>query len=339
MNQEEYQKLNNYLNDIFCYLEENDHFLLQNMEEIAILNDRVNDIVSSYEYVEAEKNHLTFYDVYNLARDIIETIDQKYLPFYDSMIDNGTIDFDYEDKYFCSFYRGIDTSNGKINLININREFSYDDVVSLVHEFMHYTNGKNDKLSINRYLLTEFISIYYEMYAEDYLREHKLLLDDNKYSFRLQILKEDTDSLYKYEIPFIAFKCFGNLKDETLNDLKQYIIGITKEQYENELKNLLQTYEAIDENTDDKDKFISHLTLAAKDNYRYILGTLFAIYARKNISIEKIKKLNDNINDYTISIVDLLKTIGIEIDSDNIVSDLMDSLLEYIEEKKLVKKK
>ena len=52
-------------------------------------------------------------------------------------------------------------------IININREFNYNDVRLLVHEFIHYTNGKH--ISPNRHYFTEFLSIYFEFYTIDYL--------------------------------------------------------------------------------------------------------------------------------------------------------------------------
>jgi len=114
---------------------------------------------------------LTYQDVYNLAREIIESINSDYLEDFDKLIENGQLDFGYEGEYEDSVFVHEQKDSNIYNYINIKREFNYSDVGSLVHEFIHYTNGKNNN-TIKRRILTEFLSIYYENYAIDYLIDH-----------------------------------------------------------------------------------------------------------------------------------------------------------------------
>ena len=122
-----YEKINKYLNDICTFLEQDNSFLLD--------------------------NKLTFEDVYLLAREIIETIDFNYLKDFDKLIETGELDFSYDKEYIGSYcHTLIKDGKLKIQLININRHFNYDDVVTLIHEFIHYTNTKMSIFLLNFYL-------------------------------------------------------------------------------------------------------------------------------------------------------------------------------------------
>ena len=64
----------------------------------------------------------------------------------------------------------------------------YSSVCTLIHEFMHATNiGKHIKIgsvedNLLRLEFTEFVSIYFEFYARDYLI-NKCNIDNNKIDF------------------------------------------------------------------------------------------------------------------------------------------------------------
>ena len=165
-----YNKLNDYLNEICKYLEVQDSFLIDNLHILAGLNDKMLMFLNNYNFDnKVITNKLTFEDVFNLAREIIEQIDASYLDSFDNLIKTGELDFSYENKYYGSHYQYFYNDNREVvgKLININREFSYDDVLTLVHEFIHYTNG--DKITNNRYYLTEFLSIIYRKFHLRYL--------------------------------------------------------------------------------------------------------------------------------------------------------------------------
>ena len=121
---EVYTKLNYYLNEICNYLKEKDFFLLDNIKNIASLNDKFNNLIYKYDLdYEVKQNHLTFLDVYNLAREIIASIDESYLPIYDELINNGRLDFGYEDDYEGSFLRAIWSLDNMQKFINIKRVY------------------------------------------------------------------------------------------------------------------------------------------------------------------------------------------------------------------------
>ena len=143
---EEYNKLNSYLNAIFVILNDYDYFLIKNIFKIGKLNQEYLTTISKYAFPSNTKeNNLTFEDVYLITREIISTIDTNYLAEYDKLIEIGILDFGYENEYDDSeFVHGN-------NLINIRREFNYNDIITLVHEFIHYINGKAKKVKIDIY--------------------------------------------------------------------------------------------------------------------------------------------------------------------------------------------
>ena len=89
-----YKRLNDYLNDAFIYLSENDGFFIQNMDNIfplnSILYENLKDIDLRHNF---HKNNLTYEDVFNLARNEIEKINPNYLEDFDKLIESGRLEF------------------------------------------------------------------------------------------------------------------------------------------------------------------------------------------------------------------------------------------------------
>ena len=172
-----YDKLNYYLNEICKYLEKENAFLLENIYAISRLNDEVLKHIEDYRLDNKTKqNKLTFEDVFLLARKIIASIDKSYLESFDNLIKSGELDFSFESAYEDSVCISMHRKNQVKQIININREFNYNDVRLLVHEFIHYTNGKH--ISPNRHYFTEFLSIYFEFYTIDYLLKKGINKDE-----------------------------------------------------------------------------------------------------------------------------------------------------------------
>jgi len=333
---QDYDKLNFYLNDIFAILNKYDRFLTKNIDKIWCLNSNYIMHMKNYELsYKLKENKLTYMEVYLLAREIIESINPTYLDDYDALMESGKLDFGYEDEYDDSSFSCLH------NLIDIRREFNYSDVVSLVHEFIHYTNGKN-KRSNNRYLLTEFLSIYFEMYAVDYLIEKGIPIDEIGVYDRLVWTNGHSNSLYKYEMIFLAYEKFGCIDESTINYLNKYFSPISKEVFDIECQDLLQTISKAESNYrmdimyekkfDFYDFFCEHCSMFYR-NYRYLLGTLLAFYAREYCEIEDIIYLNDHINDDNLGklkMVDLLKRIGVDIKSSDFIAKSLEGIDNYI---------
>lgn len=336
MKKQDYDKLNEYLNDIFLTLEERDSFLLRNILNIAKINGTFLSFINKYDLSEdLRENKITYQDVFLLAREIIASIDKSYLNDYNKLIDSGQLDFGYDKKNNNCYYFY------KNNLIDIDREFNYEDVVSLVHEFIHYTNGKG-KLTQNRYLLTEFLSIYFELYALDYLLESGISKDEISVYGRLDHTLDSAESIYSYELVFLAYEKFGAINQDTSDYMNQYYLKISKENFENECEEFLNM--AVNKENEYKrqlspqaeykrQEFIEDLCNPFFDNYRYFLGALIAYYARKNCKVEDVVYLNNHINDSNFgdeNISILLKKVGIDIKDEKFIVKTLESVYEFI---------
>lgn len=326
MTKEEYKKLNNHLNDIFLELEKKDSFLLENLYFISMISEDFTHFIKQFDFKEDKlENNLSYEDVYSIAREIIASFNEDYLIEYDKILNDGTLDFNYDkDKSGC-WFRIRDGHK----MIDIEREFNYVDVVNLIHEFIHYTNGCN-KMTINRYLLTEFLSIYFEIYAQKYLLEHYNVPKETLgIYFRIEATKRVSNAISWYSIPFYAFLNNGSIDENSYQFTNEYFIKESKESFENECKTLLDKCEKAEQRYrrkilyekefNDKE-FINYLVydLGLTSHYRYLLGTVLAYYATSNVDIKNIISLNNFINSEesaNMSVFDLLLKFGIDLDN------------------------
>lgn len=339
MTKEEYEKLNKHLNDVSNYLEYNCSILINNMYNICEMNDGYYQTLCNYKFEKKNKeNNLTYNDVYLLAREIIESINPSYLEEYDKLMDSGQLDFSYEWEYMdCEFVYKV--KEGKsYKLININREFNYDDVINLVHEFIHYTNGKSE-VTRNRDLLTEFLSIYFETYAIDYLINKGINKDEIDYEIRLKSTFYRTQLFYNIESPLLCFMNFGDINADNYEFFKNNIFNIDRDYFNQECNNLLERFEKIDKNyrnshfSDEYDynQVIKECAKIFIMHFKYLFGTILAIYAFKNCKMEDILYLNEHINDdNNADMVELLKNSGININDDNFLKNAFMCINEYL---------
>ena len=341
-----YNKLNYYLNDICNYLERENSFLLENIKSICILNDKFLENIENYDLDnETTQNNLTYEDVYLLAREVIENIDSSYLKDFDNLIQSGELDFSFERTYNDSECISMYKNDQLLKqIININREFNYNDVMLLVHEFIHYTNGKKD--SINRHYLTEFLSIYFELYTVDYLLKKEINKTEIDYLFRIKNIKQHCNIFFQYEIVLLAYIKFGNLDDNTVKLLQKYLLNIKKEIFEKECSALYKKLSKIEEknrNIINEDSKVIVRILSEEfmtKNYRYILGTFLAIYTQKYGNFNDIVYLNNHINEYdNKSIYDICLSIGIDFKDKDFQEKLFIAIDEYISNKQFDNKK
>lgn len=333
-----YAGLNRYFNEICKFLEREDSLLLEHIKAICMLNDTFLDTINKYNLGDnkQEKNTMSFEDVYMLAREIIEAIDPAYLEDYDKLFTTGELDFSYEASYEDSHCRT--TYHGKVakrQLININRDFTFDDVRKLVHEFIHYTNGK--RYSKNRHYLTEFMSIYFELFAIDYLLDKGANKNELDCFFRIKNESVRAGQFSYYEIPLLAYAKFGSLDKYTVPMLQKFVLGIKKDDFDQECTTAYEKLREIEENKksaieDDPDMLGQILAqeFIAQD-YRYILGTILAIYAHEHSEFDDIVWLNNHLSEFDEErLSDILFFVGIDIESENFLEDVKDSIDSYV---------
>ena len=339
MKREEYKELNKYLNDICVYLNKTGNIIINNISSICEMNDGY--YMSLYDYKfnkEIKENHLTYKDVYMITREIIASINPSYLNKYDEMMNSGMLDFSYEQEYSDCEFVHTEKNNKTIQLININREFNYDDVVNLVHEFIHYTNDSNN-ITRNRSLLTEFLSIYFETYAIDYLINKGINKDEIDYEIRLKSTFYRTNKFYYVETPLTCFMDFGSVDDASYEFFKEKYFPIEKSAFDKECNTLLECFKRVDKNyrnnhfSDDYDynDVVRKCANLLVDHFKYLFGTILAMYAFKHCKMEDILYLNEHINDDdNVDMVELLRKFGIDLDDGNFLNDALICVKEYL---------
>lgn len=324
MTEKQYNELNDYLNDILMELNKANKIFVDNFMDIfkvtAIIFDRFHG--KSIKSIN-NQNNITFNEVYLLSREIIENINPKYLEKFDNIIENGELNFDYEEEYYDSHVKTITDNNHIKKEINIKRTFSYDDVLSLIHEFFHYLNSDVKRTQAYEFF-TEFISIYFELIAKEYLLNKKnVSVEEVNTNSRIISLLRNNYKCYNYITILLAYEELGNINNNTINDMNK-ILEIKDAKFDKECIHFLEQLNDLRKNNSHNDTK-EEMTTLVKYNYRYIVGTLLSYYAIKHCKIEDIVRFNDQINsnEYAdLSIYKILNTIGIEVNGDMINESL-----------------
>ena len=141
---------------------------------------------------------------------------------------------------------------------------------------------------------------------------------------------------YKYSVILLAYEKFGNINENTTNDLYK-LLKFKDNSFERECIELLQKFDKINETNNEKDSVIK-MTELVNYNYKYIVGTFLAHYALEHSKIEDMVKLNDNINteEYAnLSVEEILNTVGIKINEEmiNQTVDIIKNSIHHYEEK------
>ncbi len=338
MKKEDYQKLNSYLNEIFKYMEEEDKFLLENYNLIFLLSEKLynklQDIDTEYYQV---TNDLTFMDVYNIAREIIESINPIYLNSFDKIMNNGELNFSFngeEDNYFLN----LDDKN--IGLINIMREYNYQDVIKLVHEFAHYINIKGKKSTNIGYILEEFIARKFELYAIKYLMDKEIPEEEINPHVTVDLLLDDLyNFIYSYPL-LVSYYNFGSIDEKTSELFSKYFYKIDKDNFERYCNNVLEKFKITesecvnasmkdDENIDSID-IVMEQSKYLSDGYRYILGGMLAFY---DFDINCIIDITDNINTKkyeSTSLFEFLNMLNIDITTDDFIDKVVHNISDFV---------
>ncbi len=360
MKKEDYKRLNDYLNDAFIYLSKYDGFFIQNMQSIFILNNMLYENLKGIDLRHNfHKNNLTYEDVFNLARNEIEKFNPNYLENFDKLIDSGRLGlFKQEENITIKESRDYEklsevenneeeTRNTSIcfyteddYFIDLARTHNYNDVLMLIHEFIHSTNlSKN--MGEYRYILTEFFSIYFEMRSQKELLENGINPSELDIFDRIKNTGKISKEITEYDLVFVSYNLFGNIKENSYEDLKKYhIVSSTKKEFECACVRLLKyfDYQKIQYNNESKEfnlyGYRKCISILFSSGYRYLLGTLFSCFLLENGNKDKIVWLNDHINDEkmkNMNLIDVLKMIDIDLTDENINEKLVESAQNYYE--------
>ena len=321
MKKEDYDFLNSFFNNISLYMFEKED-IEKYFFDYIIFNNMYFEYFNKKNIIprEIKTNNLSFDDVLKYAREIIKSINKDYLSDFDNLLSTGKIDFSYNKEYHDShvYYSGIN-NDIKLKLININREFNYEDVGTVVHEFMHYTSTLLH--SFNNKLITEFISIYFELYTNEFLyKNYSINLDELDYDKRLL-------SNYKYclvsksiDLPLLLYSKFGNLNDDSYLDGQRLIRSYNKDIYNENINRAIDIINMFNDDTYKSPLIESHY---------YMYATLLAFYARNNCNIDDIINLVNNAKYEDLDLFELLSKYNINIDN-TFIYKTFDSMDEYL---------
>lgn len=336
MTQEEYKRLNNYLNDVFLEFQKKNKIFVDNLIPIwnlsIIINDYFKNNIESFQ-ANSITNHLTFEDVYLLAREIVEKFYPRYLKEYDELIKSGALNFNFTSNGG-SIFR-VNRYNEIVNrkLINVSRKFNYDDVLFLIHEFSHYTQTKmNKKTSYNFEFFTEFIAIYFETIAKRYLMEEKNVpKDEITINSRVKSFNQSNKKLNQYISILVAYEYLGNINKHIEDELSD-ILGIKDNNFQEECLQILKKLDSLKKN--------QPVVTLFNQNYRYVVSTILAYYALEHSKLEDMVELNDKINtEYAeLSVQEVLNKVGIPLNQ-NMVLESLDIIKKSISDPVLRKTK
>lgn len=362
MNEADYNLLNDYLNDVFCFLSVNEPFLINNIRNIMSLNSFFRTHIN-FKKIENKttQNNLTIFDVYNIIYNAIKYLNKEYLDKYDKLIDSGIFDFGLplpslnndevnKEEYYKKeterenrdLYDALKRSMFSLNkfcAIELARNYNYEDCVQLMHEFIHYTNEEKN-CSVNKIVLSEYFSIYFELLIQDCLIEENVDISEVDVFSRHNSLINISNNFTAYELIFSAYKNFGYIKEDTYKDINEYLnIKVSKEQFEKECLNLLKFLNKVKTNYDknniyDKEEYRKYISAPFIDDYKYFFGTILAIYSLENSEVQDVIWLNDNINTEYVSNMnfnDVLRMVNIDFRDNNIFENLVKSYNNYFD--------
>src|SRR5574344_2153390 len=318
MNEDEFAKLNDYLNNLLVYLQKNDSFYLDNIIPISKLNDALYNKLIKMPPMPSFSSYLDIQTVIKYSRELIESINPDYLTKFDQALNRGIIDFSYDNQYDTSHcVTNYDINNKIISQeININRSFNYNDIRVLIHEFMHYINSSENVSKVN-YILIEFISIYFEQYIKKQLIKDGVLecnlLDFSK---RLYYLINSTKRMDDYQFALIAYEKNGNLDAKSYQFFNDFhICNMSSAFFESNCQNLLNYFADL-QNTDTTLAINNEVNVLIASEYKYLLGSILAFYSLENNSKDDIIKLINIFKDETynsVSLTGILKLINIKL--------------------------
>ena len=325
MKKNDYIKLNRYLNDIFNYLEKSDKYLFICLNDIYNISKHINDKFSDLYFDEDEiTNNLSFIDVIYHVENIIKYIDSKYIPIFRNAINNGELNFSYNKEEEGNYFLNKDD----VGIINIDREYNYQDVINLSHEFGHYLCNKGKEQTELGYLLDEFIGRYFEIQAVNYLINNGFKENEIKASYYLE-----------YFPLLLMYYNFGSIDNDSKNLFIKYFYNINLKKFDEMCLEKLDLLEYIKKEfikecdcngvIMNEEDIIYEISKVFSEDYRYILGTVLALYPldKKDI-IDFVDNINTKKYENT-NLFEILKKLNIDIRDNSFKKSIDNSIKKY----------
>lgn len=336
MKKNDFIKLNKYLNDIFNYLEKSDKYLFICLNDIYNISKHINDKFSDLYFDEDEiTNNLSFIDVIYHVENIIKYIDSKYIPIFRNAINNGELNFSYNKEEEGNYFLNKDD----VGIINIDREYNYQDVINLSHEFGHYLCNKGKGQTELGYLLDEFIGRYFEIQAVNYLINNGFKENEIKASYYLEYLFDNNYEFMNYYPLLLMYYNFGSIDNDSKNLFIKYFYNINLKKFDEMCLEKLDLLEYIKKEfikecdcngvIMNEEDIIYEISKVFSEDYRYILGTVLALYPldKKDI-IDFVDNINTKKYENT-NLFEILKKLNIDIRDNSFKKSIDNSIKKY----------
>ena len=336
MKKNDFIKLNKYLNDIFNYLEKSDKYLFICLNDIYNISKHINDKFSDLYFDEDEiTNNLSFIDVIYHVENIIKYIDSKYIPIFRNVINNGELNFSYNKEEEGNYFLNKDD----VGIINIDREYNYQDVINLSHEFSHYLCNKGKGQTELGYLLDEFIGRYFEIQAVNYLINNGFKENEIKASYYLEYLFDNNYEFMNYYPLLLMYYNFGSIDNDSKNLFIKYFYNINLKKFDEMCLEKLDLLEYIKKEfikecdcngvIMNEEDIIYEISKVFSEDYRYILGTVLALYPfdKKDI-IDFVDNINTKKYENT-NLFEILKKLNIDIRDNSFKKSIDNSIKKY----------
>ena len=139
------------------------------------------------------RTRLSNNDIVKIAQKIIKSIDENYLLEFNKMIKNRNLEIrnkplirlkKYNSKTRCDYNYSEECINSNPKIV-LEKNDTFEDIVDLIHEFIHYIQTKDKKQNRNYIFLSEFSSIFFEESAREYLIKNVISKENLDDRFRL----------------------------------------------------------------------------------------------------------------------------------------------------------
>ncbi len=325
----------NNINTTIKYLFETNNLGKNYVKLFNIGNDYMN-FIKTHRITESnnKKTKISKEDLIYYSKKVLESAHPSLIEELDGFNLNGSIIFNNKIKRALTRNKISSMSIRKINrknqrklkyTININEEITFDTVKTFVHEYMHYISGNNVpkneyggltiyKKNLNEQKYGEFISIYFEEYAKNYMVENfNIPNEEFDNTFRIT----DTKLQDHYRSIYLPFAIYYNYGEYSYKNYKEFIENNDVDMnpsYEGFIKNkkkFLNSFSEIivlslkykknaDEhpnlyNDKNKESFENLLKETLYKN-NYVLGTLLAFYVKDKITPKEMAAFAKMIN-------------------------------------------
>ena len=301
-------------------------FFLKSLGYIDTIRGNANPfylLIPTTKEEEPKKEELPNETIIEISRSIIATIDHNLLRVFDETLQDDRI-FITDDKLIRS---GNYAFNNKRAII-ISKNGGYDDIVTLIHEFMHLCNYSNN----DKYLMfTEFFSVYFEIYAINYLNQERnipkeelnyknRIINDNKFIANLR--------------PFIyAFYLYYKYRSFDITKYQELFPGFTKENFDLIYNFNMTRYEAMEFDNPNRKVNVGETEMRG---IMYSIGLILTFYSHQFKSKEDVLKLYKELNNQeneSLGLEELLTKYGFDL-NEKTIAESYKSMIMYFEKNK-----